>query len=532
MLDIMRKHARNWLMKLILGIIIVVFIFYFGSMSGRNKAERIAVIDGKPIVYVEFQMEYQNLLDMYREQMGRALTEEMLKGLNLKRQAFDNLINQEILLKKAGALQILVSDEDVRNAILSYPAFQRNGVFDDRIYQQTLRARKLTPEQFEESQRKFLVSSQVEDLIQDGVKLADEDALDFYRLQKEKVNIDYIQISPSGFVAGLKPAQSELEAFLKANEGKFRVPEQVQIKYLSFMAQDYAATVSPTEAEIADYYEKHRDLFKKNDKILPLADVRGRISADMKQIAGMRAASEEARKAHDTIYQQENFDAYAAQKKLAIHTTGFTAINTPPQEFKAITEWGKIVSRLQDREISRVLQGENGYYILKAAVRKAPYVPAFKEIAAAVDKQYREAEAKKLAKKEAEELFSRLKKGEGMSALAKNRGLKVMEPGFFQPGGAIPKLGTSVELTEALFQLSAKKPYPENVFLINGDYIIVSLGERSKADDGGFAPQKDSIVQYLSRAEKTEVLKDWLEGSKSALVKQGRLKLVRDLKDL
>ena len=44
MLNIMRKHARNWLMKLILGIIIVVFVFYFGSMGGKQRAERIAII--------------------------------------------------------------------------------------------------------------------------------------------------------------------------------------------------------------------------------------------------------------------------------------------------------------------------------------------------------------------------------------------------------------------------------------------------------------------------------------------------------
>ncbi|MBW2673708.1 MAG: SurA N-terminal domain-containing protein [Deltaproteobacteria bacterium] len=34
MLQLMRKHARNWLMKVVLGIIIIVFVFYFGSMRG------------------------------------------------------------------------------------------------------------------------------------------------------------------------------------------------------------------------------------------------------------------------------------------------------------------------------------------------------------------------------------------------------------------------------------------------------------------------------------------------------------------
>ncbi|MCK9363713.1 MAG: SurA N-terminal domain-containing protein [Syntrophales bacterium] len=532
MLNIMRRHARNWLMKLVLGIIIVVFIFYFGSMSGRNKAERIAMLDGKPIVYVDFQKEYQNLLDMYREQLGRSLTEEMLKGLNLKKQAFDILINQEVLLKKAEDLEIHISNEEVKNAILSYPAFQQNGVFDNIIYEQTIRAAKMTTEQFEDSQRKILLSAQVESLIKDGVKLADEDVLDFYRMQKEKLNLDYIRISPADFLSVLKPSQTELEDFLKANQGKFRVPEQVQIKYVAFMPQDFAATVVPSETEIADYYEKHRELYKKNDKIIPLADVRDRVSGDIRQGAGRKAAYDEAKKAHDTIYQQENFDAYAAQKKLAVHTTDFSAISAPPQEFKAIDQWGKIVSSLKDGEISRVLQGENGYYIIRIAARKAPYVPALKDIAAAVEKQYREVEAGKLAQKEAEKISTRLKKGEGLDALAKGRGLMVLETGFFQPGGAIPKIGSSAELTESLFQLSSKKPSPEKAFLIDGNYIVIALRERSKADDSDFASQKDAVAKYLSQAEKTEAFRQWLEGSKAELVKQGRLKFVRDFKDL
>ncbi|MEI7670606.1 MAG: SurA N-terminal domain-containing protein, partial [Deltaproteobacteria bacterium] len=254
MLDIMRKHARNWLMKLILGIIIVVFVFYFGSMGGKQRAERIAIIDGKPIVFADFQREYQNMLDVYRQRFGQVPTEDMLKGLNLKQQALDNLVNQAVLLLKAEEMNIQVTDDDVKAAILSYPAFQRNGVFDQRIYEQTLRASKMTPDEFEGIQKKMLVTVRLEELIQDGVKVSDQEALDLYRMQKEKINIDIMQISLSTFAKALRPAPADLEAFLKAHEGQFRVPEQVQIKYLAFMGQDYAATAKISDAEISDYY--------------------------------------------------------------------------------------------------------------------------------------------------------------------------------------------------------------------------------------------------------------------------------------
>jgi len=82
------------------------------------------MIDGKPIVYAEFLREYQNQIDMYRQRFGQGLTDDMIKSLNLKQQALDNLINQVVVMKKAEVLNVKVTDEDVKKTILAYPAFQ------------------------------------------------------------------------------------------------------------------------------------------------------------------------------------------------------------------------------------------------------------------------------------------------------------------------------------------------------------------------------------------------------------------------
>jgi peptidyl-prolyl cis-trans isomerase D len=179
-----------------------------------------------------------------------------------------------------------------------------------------------------------------------------------------------------------------------------------------------------------------------------------------------------------------------------------------------------------------VIQGEKGYYLIMVADRKAPYLPALKEIEPEVEKQYREAEAKQLAQKEAETLLSRLKKGDTLEALAREKGLKIVETGLFQPGGAVPKLGSSADLTEALFQISEKKPYPEQVHPVDGNYVIVRFKERGKLDGTEFASQKDAIVRYLKQTKQSEVLRAWIEGSKAALIKDGRLQFTRDVKDL
>jgi peptidyl-prolyl cis-trans isomerase D len=364
------------------------------------------------------------------------------------------------------------------------------------------------------------------------VRVSDQEVHDIYRMQNEKVNINFVQISPKTFTGGIKTAPADLEAFLKGHETQFRIPEQVQIKYLAFLGQDYAAASKISDADVADYYERHKDQWTKDKKVQPLTEVKDKITAELSLVKGMYAASDEAKKAHDTIYQEENFDAYSTQKRLTVRTTGLFSLNAPPPEFRAMADFGKLVSGLQKNEISRVLQGEKGYYVIMLVDRKAPYLPSLKEIEPEVEKQYRETEAKRMAQAEAGALLARLKKGDGLDAVAREKGLKVQETGLFQPGSAVPALGSSPELTEALFQVSEKKPYPEQAFLVEGNYVIIRFKERGKSNDAEFAAQKDAIAKYLEQQKKSETVKAWIEGSKAALIKEGRLEYTRDFKDL
>jgi len=128
--------------------------------------------------------------------------------------------------------------------------FSRNGAFDQRTYEQTLRANKMTPEEFEEMQRKVMTATAVEDLIRDAVRVSDQEVYELYRMQSEKINVDFIQVSPKTYTGGIKTTPADLEAFLKAHEGQFRVPEQVQIKYLAFMGQDYASAAQIPDADV------------------------------------------------------------------------------------------------------------------------------------------------------------------------------------------------------------------------------------------------------------------------------------------
>ncbi len=532
MLNHMRKHARSWVVKVLLGIIIVVFIFYFGSLSGRHKTETVALVNGKAIGNVEFQKEYEALLDNYRQKSGGNLSPEVLKGLNLKQQALDNLVNGEIIMQKAAQLGIEVTDEEVREFILSYPAFQGNGAFDERLYRQTLQLNRLSPESFEAAQKRMITTAKLAYLIQDAVKVSDEEAFDLYRLQNEQINVSFLQFSPADFRGTATPSTADLDAFLKEKSAEFRVPEQVRISYLTFSADNSSAAVKVTDGDINEYYERNKGQWTKGGKTAPLSEVKDKIVGELRRMGGMREASEAAKKAHDTIYQEENFEAYAAKNNVKIRTTDFFNAKNPPPEFKRIGNFAPSVFTLKNNEVSGILKDEGTCYLVKLTERKAAYTPALKEIAPDVERLYREREAVRLAGRAAEEALGRLKKGEAMEKIAAEKGLKLSETGFFLPGSAVPKLGYSPAMSSALFQISEKNPYPDSAPDLGGSFTIIKFKERKKAEGSDFAAKKAAMQYVLREAGKGEIMKSWLRGNKAAMIKAGALTLAKDGTDL
>lgn len=518
-------------MKVILGIIIVVFVLYFGSTRGRQKADSIAALDNKTISYVEYQREYERLLDAYRERFQGALTDEVLKQLNLKQQAYDDLINQAVMMQKAEDMKIQVSDEEVKNMILSYPAFQRGGAFDQRIYEELLRYNKMTPEEFEAAQRKNLTIGRLSQLIQEGMHVSDREVLDVYRAQADKINAEFITFAARDFRARLSPTDADLEGYLKTHGDEFRVPEQIKVSYIVFPGGAYGSGSKVTEAEIADYYDRHRDRFLQGGKTLSLNQVRGKIASEMQQIGGMYRAGDEAKRAHDTIYQEENFDAYAAKNKLAVHTTDYFTSRNIPAEFKGLKEFSTFFS-LDKNEIGQVLSSDSAYYVVKVVDKKAPYVPLLKDVRAEVERRYLDAESRSRCRSAAEAAFAALKKGGSFTALAAKQGLQIQETGFFLPAGPAPKLGASRQIQEAMFQISDKSPYPEGPLNMGDDSVIIRFKALEPASVADFEAKKQALKLALLRMKRATAVSSWLKDTKAALIKDGRLKIYKEVKDL
>ncbi len=532
MLQFFRKHARGWFMLVFMAIIIFVFVLYFGTDRGSRAADALASIDGVLISQSEYYNEYSKMMDMIKAQYGSALTADMIKQMDLKKSAYDNLINRQIIIAKAKDLKLQVSDDELRQMIMNMPALQTDGKFDSHKYQQLLRYNKLTAEDFEAGQKVNLAAGKIESIIREGIKVSDQEVLDLYALQNQKINLLFVQITGTDMARKVNPTSSDLEDYLKKNSNAFRIPEQVKIQYLYFGGEMFSSG-EISSSEIREYYNRHRENYKgKDGKPLELEQATPSIIKEIKQGRGMQNAFTEAKKAHDTIYQEENFDKYAAKNNLKIQAFDFFPLNNPPQVFASIKDLAQELTSLKRKDISKVLSTGNGYFLIRIDDKKTAYTPQLKTIENEVRQRYLKDEQDKMAAAEAMNLTQKLQKGEALEKLALEKGFNIQETGLFQPGNAIPKLGSHSEAMEMLLSLSLSRPYPEKPLKINNSQVIFKLKEISALDMKDFESKKEIYRKVATNLKREEIMKSWLEGNKVAMIKEKRLKINKEAKDL
>lgn len=532
MLKFFRKHARGWFMLAFMAIIIFVFVLYFGTDPGSQTARAIAIIDGTVITEGEYYNEYSKMMDMAKAQYGSELTAEMIRLMNLKQTAYDSLLNRQIIIAKAADLKIQVTDDELLNAITSMPALQTDGVFDRQKYNQVLRYNKMTDEDFQGSQRINLAANKIELIIREGIKVADAEILDLYAMQTQEMNLEFVQIAAVDVARNITPADDELEKYLQANRAAFMVPEQFKVRYLHFSNTAYAPTKFD-EAQIMDYYNRTRSNYQTPEgKTLPLSAVRSKIIEQMGEAIGKQSAFAAAKKAHDTIYQDDNFNEYAAANQLKIQVTDFFSLGSPPVHLAGISDLHQHLFGLQKSEMSRVLTANNGFFLIIVTDKKEAYTPLLKDVKNDVRKHFIENQSMRLAEEEAVAILERIKKGDSLKKVAQEKGLRISETGFFPPGSDIPSLGSHPDAVEILLPLSLNNPYAAAPLTVPGGFAVIMLKGLSRLDMKDFEEKKFLYQKILTNIKREEAMRSWLEGNKQSMMKEKRLKINRDVADL
>jgi peptidyl-prolyl cis-trans isomerase D len=177
MLESMRKHAKYY--YVLFFIIIVTFILWVPKMSDNNPPPAVvAEIGSQSLKAADYWDTYRRASEMYREEYRNQPTDEARKQFDerLKKMVLDSMVEERILLSDARDLGITVSDQELQQAIVTNPAFQRDGVFKKEVYAKTVNQQlRLSQEAFEAKMREQLTADKMRRLIATSAGITDLD---------------------------------------------------------------------------------------------------------------------------------------------------------------------------------------------------------------------------------------------------------------------------------------------------------------------------------------------------------------------
>jgi peptidyl-prolyl cis-trans isomerase D len=500
MLDFMRKHAGTWMIKALLAAIVVVFVFWGVGSWTTHQQGIVATVNGQSISQEEYRSAYNRLVDQARQNFGNSLNDDLLTSLQLPQMALDQLIDRALLRQAAERMKLAVTDEELSQSVRAVPAFQSNGAFDRRRYQQVLSLNRMTPEAFEAGQRESLLIEKLSRVITDGVKVSDSEAEEWYKWSNAEARIDYVCLDADRYKDAAASAE-ELSAFFERSKERYRTEPEISVRYVAVSPDAFTGKVAFTEAELRDYFEANAGRFE-IPKTVEASHILIRLPADAAP-AAVEAAERRIRELLQQAREGKDFAELARQHSEDEGTRNQGgSLGAFPRE-AMIQPFADVAFSLQPGQVSDPVRTRFGFHLIRVAKVNEGRSRGFEEVKPEIESLIRRERARTLAYDEADAVYDAAAAANNdVAAAAAARKLEAKVTGFFTRGAPPQGIGPAAAFAQAAFQLSAGEL--SEIQDLGGDYYLLQVADTRPARIPELAAVEARVRQDLAQEKRRE----------------------------
>ena len=272
MLDLIRQRAQSWGVKVIFGIIIIVFVAWGVDNYQQSGPGSVAVVNGKPILMTEYQQEYQTLEKRYREMLPDISAEDM-KALNLPQQAISLLVNRSLVEQEAKHLGITFSAREYADMVRKDPLFRGpDGKFNQNAYTQFASSQGRPIGVYEQDVMREMLMLKMQDYITAAASVTPEDVRRRGNFDMEKRIISYIQFPIESYRENVTIAEDAVQTYYDANQARFAEPEKIEISYINVVPATLAASMNIPDEDIEAAFAKGPLRYNLREVLLPVPE--------------------------------------------------------------------------------------------------------------------------------------------------------------------------------------------------------------------------------------------------------------------
>ncbi len=489
MISTFRKNQRI-LMLVIAALTIIAFLFLYNpAETGKLGSNTIATIYGKNLTQADIDREVKNFsLTLNLQQF------DLIEGLGGMAQNENEALaqyvwNRIILQHEADRLGVEPTDAQVLERIMALGAFQTNGQFDSRKYnefkQDRLAPNGFTERQIENIMRDALRFERLQLVVGAPVSVSEGEIREAARTF-EKVDLQVVRFPMTDVLTSIQVPAEEIQSTFEQNKVRMNVPETRVVEYVEFAL--------PADQQAAQGREK--------------IDAQQKV-ADTASAFALAAAG-------------KDFSETAKAAGLTVQTTPEFAqngaiMNESPDAVVVTQAVAPAAFILSQGGISDVVEGVDKYYIIKLA-KVSPQRPmTFEEARPQIENRLKAMKAESLVSKTAETQIGALRaalvSGKTFAEAATAAGVQAEALTGIDPQSETltPEQRSFIEptLLMQVGQLSGMVASPMGGF-------AVYVAKRDALPEADMAKQRTEVQEQILTGKRKMLFATWLNSNREA----------------
>ncbi len=396
MFDFVRKHTR--LFQFILLILILPSFVLLGVegysrfMDGSNAS--VASVDGHKITQSEWDQAQRQQVDQMRQQ-APTMDPKLFDSPEMRKGVLENLLRERVLAAVAADEHRSISNDQLVELIRTDP--QLAPLRDKELARRIAAQQGLSVDGLLQKLRQDLQSSSVLAPLAQSSLGTQTNADLAYNAMLQQREVQFQVFAAKDYAATLTPTDAELETYFKDPKvsAKFQLAERADIEYVVLDAAALQAGVTVSAEEVQKFYEQNKARFT-SDEERRASHILIKAPADMPAAEKAKAKAKaeellaEARKnpaGFAELAKKESQDEFSAPKGGDLEFSGRGGFISKPFE--------EVVYALKKGEIGNVLQSDFGYHVIMLTDVRGGVVRPFDEVKAGIEADLRKQLAQK-----------------------------------------------------------------------------------------------------------------------------------------
>ena len=244
----------------IIGILLAIPFVFFGSSSFGTVFTNFGKVNGLTVSAFDVNIALNSVTTRLQNIYGEEFSVDTLEDGLLNNLVRNEIVSQKSLLYQAKQMNLSVTEDDAKRLIMSEPSFQVDGMFDQDIFEATIRANGILPNEYIENvQNGALVNDFLSAISQSNFQIESEQRK-LIRLIEQERDIEFFKIDFNSLKENINPSLETALDFYENNKLLFMDEEKRSFSILKVSQDQFKDSIEVPEgfieAEYGDYIER------------------------------------------------------------------------------------------------------------------------------------------------------------------------------------------------------------------------------------------------------------------------------------